>query len=74
MNRKFIYVLMSSLLMLVSLGAGAQVLSFEETADLFAWKSEKAKVGLSGMRYKFGSSSLKITWEPGSVVILEKYM
>ena len=57
--------------MLVSSGVGAQVLSFEETADLFAWKSEKAKVGLSGMRYKFGSSSLKITWEPGSVVILE---
>ena len=71
MNRNLIYVLMSSLLMLISSGAEAQVLSFEEASDLFAWRSENANIGLSSMRYKFGASSLKITWTPGSTVTLD---
>ena len=71
MNKKLIYVLISSLLMLISSGAEAQVLSFEEASDLFAWRSENANIGLSSMRYKFGTSSLKITWTPGSTVTLD---
>lgn len=59
--------------MLFSEVSEAQVMSFEDITALSAWKCTKGKgsVGLSSYRYKFGQSSLRIAWQPGSEVLLE---
>ena len=71
MNRRLLNTLIVSLLLLLPSGAEAQVLSFEQGADLMAWRYENARVGLSGMRYKFGSSSLRVSWQPGARITIE---
>ena len=59
--------------MLLPKASEAQVMSFEDMSALAAWKCTKGKasVGLSSYRYKFGQSSLRIAWQPGTVVTLE---
>ena len=48
-------------------------MSFEDMTALSAWKcaNGKGSVGLSSYRYKFGQSSLRIAWQPGTEVLLE---
>ena len=71
MMRKVFSILLSTLLMSVSMASQAQVLSFENLGDLSSWKTNNADVAVSGMRYKFGTSSLQISWKPGAIVTLE---
>ena len=47
-------------------------MSFEDIRDLSVWKSSDGKVAMTSMRYKFGQSSLKLTWNPGTEVVLDK--
>lgn len=47
-------------------------MSFEDISDLSVWKSSDGKVAMTSMRYKFGQSSLKLTWNPGTEVVLDK--
>ena len=46
-------------------------MSFESMSDLSDWKSDKGKLAISSERYKLGSYSMKITWEPGTRVSFE---
>lgn len=47
-------------------------MSFEDISDMAAWRSSDGKVAITSMRYKFGQSSLKLTWNPGTEVVLDK--
>lgn len=47
-------------------------MSFEDISDMAAWKSSDGKVAMTSMHYKFGQSSLKLTWNPGTEVVLDK--
>ena len=65
------YLLLTILLMSVSVISEGQVISFESASELSSWKAENGSVGISSLRYKFGSSSLMISWNPGARVTFE---
>ena len=70
--RRFPYIILTILLMsVVSLRSEGQIVSFENMNDLYAWKAENGNVAISSLRYKFGTSSLRINWRPGAVVTME---
>ena len=58
--------------MLYPVASEGQVISFEDLSELSAWKSSDGEVSMTSMRYKFGQSSLRLTWKPGTEVVLEK--
>lgn len=71
MKFRFLYILCA--LFLLSSEAGAQVMSFEDMSSLHAWKCTKgnASIGISSYRYKFGQSSMRIAWKPGTEVLFD---
>ena len=71
MKCRLSYIVLVSALMLMSSGAEAQVLSFEDPAALFSWTAKGGKVAVSGMRYKFGTSSLKLDYKSGAEFVLD---
>ena len=54
-----------------SITSEGQVMSFEQYNELRQWQADNAKIAISSLRYKFGTSSLMITWQPGAKVTLE---
>ena len=70
--RRLPYIILTVLLMsLISQRSEGQVISFENMNDLYAWKTDNGNIAISSLRYKFGTSSLRINWRPGTVVTLE---
>lgn len=47
-------------------------MSFEKATDLYAWSAVNGNVSISSMRYKLGTSSLRIEWQPGAIVTMER--
>lgn len=70
--RKVLHILL--VLSLCSSVAQAQVVSFEDIKELSAWKVDNGKIAISSLRYKFGTSSLVINWQPGTRVTFESSM
>ena len=69
MKCKLLYIL--CLMLFVSTMSHAQVLSFENASELSDWKCDNGRLAISSERYKFGSYSLKIDWQPGTRVSFE---
>ena len=58
-------------LIFLQVASHAKVVSFERVSELGVWNIDKGKLSISNMRYKFGSSSMKVDWAPGARLTMD---
>lgn len=52
--------------------AQAQIYSFEGDAPTDGWQAEQAELSVTTEKYKLGKQSLRVAWQPGAVLAIDR--